>query len=358
MLHASQAGFDRDSVCFYPEITDSLRIIAGENALELARLFPSPSSDFLNQPRQVMHLTGLALATRTAQTDKRFLDLKWKSQLKEAMPDRWHGNQKIFSKIPLPMWAGEQYKKLFDLLNCPAAKKFLQHDNIITANTIEILHELPVALRVPAVVKFLSNSKEAQIIALLCSDSKTASCFLDKVRDMPSRKDFWDDGTTYLIARAFEFPLGPNIDHPNIHQIGNAVALIRFAGTFRNCLRGYVGEGIGGEMAFYHYSGREPAVISLKCRFGGQPTIDEIKGVGNAEVSEETRKIITDAFANHGILDVTDDIFSGVYQQLLRSFSSIGRNDPAGQAFGKDVDAAIKLIEMMATPSAAEEVQP
>ncbi|WP_417496109.1 hypothetical protein [Maricaulis sp.] len=356
MLHVSQAGFDYEPVCFYPEITDSLRIVAGENALELACLFPSPSSVFLNQPRQVMHLTGLALAVGDTQIDNHFLNQKWSVQLKETLPNQWHGCRKIFSKIPLPMLTVDQYKKLFDLLNCPAAKKFLQHDNNITGNTIEILHELPVELRVPGVVKFIDHTKEARIIAMLCADSEAASCFLDKVRDIPSRGEFWTDATTYLIARAFEFPIGPKIDHPSIHQIVKPTDLVSFARKFRNCLKGCVGDGITGSTAYYHYAHpTEPAVIALKSRFGGNSAaIEEMKGVGNARLSDETRRIIATAFAQHGIIDASDNMFGGCYDGLYHAFFSIGRSQLDADAIDGEADTAINLIQTMFQPSAGE----
>ena len=354
MLHVIQAGFDRDPAIFYPEITDSLRIIAGENATEIGPIFEPPHTAFLNQPGQVMHLVGLALAVGDTRIDHHFLNKKWSIQLQETLPDRWYGCRKMFSKIPLPMLSPEQYKKLFDLLNCPAAKKFLQHDNIITGNTIEILYELPVELRVPSVMKFLSNSKEARIIAMLCADAEAASCFVDKVRDIPSRGDFWKDATIYLIARSFVFPAAGNINHPDIHQIVKASDLVRFGRKFRNCLRTLVGSGISGETAFYHHSGDEPVVIALKSRFGGAPIIEEMKGIANAKVSDETRQIIAAAFAQHGIIDASGNMFGGCYDDLYHAFFSIGRSQLDADAIDGEADTAINLIQTMFQPSAGE----
>ena len=354
MLHVFQAGFDRDPAIFYPDITDSLRLIAGENATEIGSIFEPPHTAFLNQPGQVMHLVGLALVVVGTRMDNHFLNKKWSVQLRETLPDRWYGCRKIFSKIPLPMLTVDQYKKLFDLLNCPAAKKFLQHDNNITGNTIEILHELPVELRVPGVVKFIDSAKEARIIAMLCADSRTASCLLDKVRDLPSRGEFWTDATIYLISRSFVFPAAGTINHPDIHQIVNPSDLVRLAGKFRNCLRNYIGEGITGEMAFYHYSGAEPVVLSLKSRFGGAPIIVEMKGVANAKVSDETRHLIASAFAEHGITDAANNMFGGCYEELRHAFFSIGRSQLDATANEDDADTAINLLQMMFQPSAGE----
>ena len=354
MLHVSQAGFELDRAIFYPQVTDSLRLIAGENAPDIARAFVAPHTAFLNQPGQVIHLIGLSKAVGATQIDNHFLNQKWSVQLKETLPNQWHGCRKIFSKIPLPMLSPDQYKKLFDLLNCPAAKKFLQHDNIITGNTIEILHELPVELRVPGVVRFINNAKEARIIGMLCADAEAASCFLDKLRDIPSRGEFWTDATIYLISRSFVFPAAGTINHPDIHQIVNPSDLVRLAGKFRNCLRNYIGEGITGEMAFYHYSGAEPVVLSLKSRFGGAPIIVEMKGVANAKVSDETRHLIASAFAEHGITDAANNMFGGCYEELRHAFFSIGRSQLDADAIDGEADTAINLIQTMFKPSACE----
>ena len=356
MLHASQAGFELDRAIFYPEITDSLRVVAGENAGEIARNFGSPHTTFLNQPGQVMHLVGLALVVGSTRIDDHFLNEKWSIQLRETLPERWYGCRKIFSKIPLPMIGPDQYSKLFDLLNCPAAKKFLQHDNNITGNTIEILHELPVELRVPGVVRFIKNGKEARIVSMLCADAEAASCFLDKVRDIPSRGEFWTDATTYLIARAFEFPIGPKIDHPSIHQIVKPTDLVSFARKFRNCLKGCVGDGITGSTAYYHYAHpTEPAVIALKSRFGGNSAaIEEMKGIGNARLSDETRQIIATAFGQHGIIDASGNMFGGCYDDLYHAFFSIGRSQLDADAIDGEADTAINLIQTMFQPSAGE----
>lgn len=356
MLHVIQAGFELDRAIFYPAITDSLRVVAGENATEIGRIFEPPHTTFLNAPGQTMHLVGLALAAGNTRIDDHFLNEKWSIQLRETLPDRWHGCRKIFSKMPLPMLSPDQYKKLFDLLNCPAGKKFLQHDNVITGNTIEILHELPVELRVPGVVRFINNAKEARIIGMLCADAEAASCFLDKLRDIPSRGEFWTDATTYLIARAFEFPIGPKIDHPSIHQIVKAADLVRFARKFRNCLKSCVGDGISGSTAYYHFAHpTEPAVIALKSRFGGNSAaIEEMKGIGNARLSDETRQIIATAFAQHGIIDASGNMFGGCYDDLYHAFFSIGRSQLDAQAIEDDADTAINLIQTMFKPSACE----
>ena len=203
-------------------------------------------------------------------------------------------------------------------------------------------------------MRFINNAKEARIIGMLCADAEAASCFLDKLRDIPSRGEFWTDATIYLISRSFVFPAAGTINHPDIHQIVNPSDLVRLAGKFRNCLRNYIGEGITGEMAFYHYSGAEPVVLSLKSRFGGAPIIVEMKGVANAKVSDETRHLIASAFAGHGITDAANNMFGGCYEELRHAFFSIGRSQLDAAAIEDDADTAINLIQTMFKPSSGE----
>ena len=339
---------------YLPEITDTLRSICGEIASSIALQHPAPHSAFLNQPKQVMHLIAMAISINATFNHDQFLYQNWRNQIKTILPDCWHGHSKTLSKIPLPLLTQKQYAKLYELLNCPAAKKYLQHISIITGNIVDILHELPATLRVRTVSRFIETPLEARLIASLCRDEDVARSFLDRVRTTDNRSKFWDDDTTHLIVKAFTFPKGPSIDDHRIHQITKPTDLLKAASKFQNCLKRYISDGIDGEFIFYRFTGHEPAIISLRTNFCGLPTISEIAGIANSKPSDATYAEIVDAFQKHGISNSSEDVYEGLYDKLTRSLFILGRRNHTKDSIEKECLSALNLIDQINQPSTKE----
>jgi hypothetical protein len=337
---------DPDPAAFY----DAVHAIAGENTEEIIRVFNSSLHEFFCLTKVTRGALGLSVTTDVIINAGDFIYKKDKEILKQVMHQDWLGSAKILQKLPAIMLSPVQYKKLRTLLGCVAAKKYLQHANIIDGDTIDVLHALPEQLRVQPVVKHIRHPVEAELIAALCGSMSSVEGLIQKAKDADSRSKFWDEGCTHLVARAFDLQTGPMIGHPDIHQVKSPIDLLKIAKSFRNCLRNYVGEGVSGETVFYIYRGQEPVVISVESRFGQHAgIIRELKTAGNGEVSDITREVIVNAFKEHGILDCSgghslygDDI----YQQLLSNLYALSRKRMSRECIEEECREAIDRLKL------------
>ena len=93
-------------------------------------------------------------------------------------------------------------------------------------------------------------------------------------------------------------PPYPGSDHLMPLRTGREV--VDASRTFQNCLADQVDQAATGQLAYYVWQGREPAVIALKPlgKFGW--VLDEIAGLKNKKLSTATRRAITAELTSWG----------------------------------------------------------
>jgi len=135
------------------------------------------------------------------------------------------------------------------------------------------------------------------------------------------------------------------IQSDRISPIRTVRELESVARRFRNCLRSFSLETLGGETGFYLYTSKEKAVISYLPRINGTFVIDEIQGPDNTPISDETRADIRQIFTSHGFI-MDDEEPTSVYRKVehyIHRLSHESRKDEAGSVSLKAVERLDQL---------------
>lgn len=301
-------------------VSATLETLAPHHAQDVASVIPFPHSLFFTLSPARIHLLGLSLVG----IDSPVIDVgvltskRWCEAVKVLADPGPIGLEGTLAKMTLPMWAAEDYKRLWGLIGCPYAMDYLSHARALAPHPIAILSELPPILRHDSIVRHLQRPLEAKVLAHAFADEKKAKMLLRAAKQTESRDRLFGKASN-ILTKTWRLVAAPDVDHQKIKPIRTNCELRRVALQFRNCLRDHASRASAGEVTFYVYDGEEPAVIMVSPRMGGVYAIDRMLGFNNEPLSVTTQKIIRDAFASIGVVDHREQARRRAIDQCLSS---------------------------------------
>jgi hypothetical protein len=324
----------------------ALELIAGPMANQLAEFFSFPHSGFLNLPAPAMHSCGMTLSTRVSATNDVPLLLDhhkcdWREAAIMTSPAFNTDNVCVLRKMKLPLWESADYRLLSSLLTCSKSIKIMKHSAVVTADLVRILSSLPDRFRSKKIVGFLISEHEAELLEkLFFKRSEMALARIkNALENCTDRQHFFNKVSEHYFSDMQTLPAGPVIDDGRFKPITTTTDLQKTGLAFRNCLKSYRFDSIGGEVGFYRFEGREKAVISYQPRIDGRFVVDEILGPDNCKISTETRGEIRTVMEAHGFRFQDTDPAS-IHQEIDFKLNRLGCSQSKNSA-GK---TALKLI--------------
>ena len=104
------------------------------------------------------------------------------------------------------------------------------------------------------------------------------------------------------LYHATPFPKAPVAASALCVHIDSAEGMREIVARYKNCLVNFIPEAIRGEYAFYEWKASEGAIVSIVPDRPYGWRLDDIKGVANAPVSDETVKAIEGYFSGHDVV--------------------------------------------------------
>ncbi|MBX3429723.1 MAG: hypothetical protein KF779_09090 [Hyphomonadaceae bacterium] len=303
-------------------VSHALQALAPHHANEIAGLLHFPHQRFFGLSSQRIHLLGLSLiGLDIVEIDiESFAAKRWADVIKPLFDPGPIGLGGVLDKMALPMWSPEDYRRLWGLIGCSRALGYLLHSDVLTPQRIAILHELPPILRHDSIVRHLHRVSEAIVLARAFADPKKARALLSKAKQSKTRKSLLGKAAN-IVTKTRKFTTAPDVNHPDIECIRTADELRQTALWFKNCLRSYVERASRGELAFYRYTGEEPAVIMLSANEAGAYAIEQMRGMNNADLGANTKEIIRTAFAKLDVADRREAAYRTALDTCLLSLS-------------------------------------
>lgn len=285
-------------------VSHALEALAPFHASDIARRLPFPHHRFFELSAQRIHLLGLSVVG----LDILDIDItalaagRWADVVKPLFDPVPIGLEGMLSKMALPMWSSDEYKRLWDLIGCPHALDYLLHAQALTARQVAILSALPPTLRHDTIVRHLHRPLEAKVLDYAFEDVKKADRLLRAAKQTTGRQGFLRKAHA-IVCKTRKFTTAPEVRHADIHTVRTAAELRRVGLRFKNCLRSRADKGVPGQETYYVYDGPEPAVIMLSTKGPGSYVIEQMLGVANEALSNGTVQIIRKAFGRIGVGD-------------------------------------------------------
>jgi hypothetical protein len=288
------------------EPTPLLKLLAGEFALRVARLWPAPHTEFVTAPAARRHLVFLAftLGRDVASLRDTILARRVALAIAAAAPKAPAGLTRALTHIGEVAWPAEGYRKLLQLLADPAAAKVLRHAPAIEVQTVLRIAALPPALggAAPIAIGLGPGAVEALQEAYAAVRFRAGQAAADRAAARWARAR----SAKALMAAVKDdlFPEPAKPPHPGtdrLRPLATKAALRAAARRYRNCLAElslYAGSGWS---AYYEWVGPPGAVleVSRDAVFGWR--LEQARLARNAPVPDALREEIISELALIGI---------------------------------------------------------
>ena len=295
-----------------------VRHLAGPFLPEIARIFPGHFqivyllTSF--QRRQVWHacLARRHVGRRNpvkiknpACLRERFLHEKSRLLLAEAYPEIPPGFEAALGRLGPAAQHPEIYALLHEFMAQPILRREINHLARIDARLLRTLARLPEPMRTVRMAQELADPRAAeavvQLIRLLTNKPSTNGEDSGQVDFSPRRRRSAAE-LLETLYHATPFPKAPVAESTLCMHIDSAERMREIVAQYKNCLVNFIPEAIRGEYAFYEWKGSEGAIISIVPDRPYGWRLDDIKGIANAPVSDETVKAIEGYFSGHDVV--------------------------------------------------------
>ena len=279
------------------EPTPTLRLLAGEHAERVARLWPPPHGAYLEMPAQRRHLTHVVLATTAAPRDalaRALVGTRADAVARDYLGSTPVGFVRALGRLGELAWPGDDYLLLLSLFDQERAGAVLRQASALTPDSVFALRLLPPQLRVAAIARHVATPAQARLLddawsALACARGPDAG---------QAAVLRWSRATdvSRLFAMAAEefdperFDLAAFPVHADLRRLDGTTALAESGRRFCNCLATYRDRAADGAIALYEWAGPPPAAVALQrdAFFGWR--LEEARGVANALLDEDARE--------------------------------------------------------------------
>jgi hypothetical protein len=289
------------------EPTPLVRLIAGEFAARVARLWPAPHGPYLEMPAQRRHLTHVVLTLSPAPAKLAHAlqfaraDAVARAYLGHTPP----GFVKLLGRLGEYAWTRDGYLRLLDLFEDADAALALRQMQDVTLDKVRTLEALAPALRAPAIVRHIHDPTHAALLdaawraILSVRGADVARQVVERWSRAADGVRLFDMAADDMAARRFEF--APFPAHPDLRRLDGTAALADAGRRFRNCLATHEDRAADGTAALYEWAGPPPAAVSLARDgfFGWR--LDEARGVANTVLDADARVALIAVLRDAGV---------------------------------------------------------
>ncbi|MBU1374765.1 MAG: hypothetical protein KKE02_06920 [Alphaproteobacteria bacterium] len=273
------------------EPTALLKLVAGDFAPAVARLWPEPHTPFLTASATRRHLVCLGFAL-----DRDVGVLALTGRLREAigavLGSSPPGLERALGRLGETAWTAATYRKLLELLPEPKPAKLLRHAETIDQGAVARLSRLPAPMgrslglamlitddgatavaEAAGAIAVRSGAEAAIAAATRWADAETEAALFEAVRE-----DLYP-----------ELPAPPFAGTATLRPLATKAALREAARRYENCLATRVNHAVGGFAAYYEWTEGEGAVVEISrdAIFGWR--LEEAKGPSNDVLDKDAR---------------------------------------------------------------------
>ncbi len=290
------------------EPTPTLRLLAGEHAERVARVWPAPHGAYLEMPAQRRHLTHVVLATTVAPRDalaSALVGARADAVARDFLGGAPVGFVKALGRLGEVAWASGDYLLLLSLFEDAETAAVLRQAATLSAATVAALAGLSAPLRVTAIARHVSGVADAALldeawraIARVRGEDAAGAAVSRWIRAADAKRLFEMAAGDMAPVR---FDLAPFPVHDDMRRLGGVTALHDAGRRFRNCLAVYRDNAADGSMALYEWAGPPPAAFALRRDgfFGWR--LEEARGVANAALDADARVRLTAVLEGLGV---------------------------------------------------------
>jgi len=294
-------------------VTPLLAFLAGGHAEDIARIWPAPHEGFFALPGARRHAAAVLVnrphtaGESIAWLVSRGRDSDLAAELFGPAPPG--GLMKAFSRMGEVLWPADAYGRFLVLFGEEAACGLLRHMAEIRPDALAIMAMLPPALRQVAVITHLGADEAAAQelagafdLALRVRGAGSKAEIAQRLGRAKSVPALFGMAREAIEPRAFgKIRPAPALPPP-FRPVDRTETLSRVALEFRNCLRDFVADLAANRMAVYVWreEGCGAAAIALRQDPAGW-RLAEVRGHGNADVSDEVLMAIVAAIRSAGV---------------------------------------------------------
>ena len=283
-----------------------LKLVAGEFAPDVARLWPEPHTAYLTAPAARRHLVGLAFALGrdVAATGDGLLTGRLRGAIRMVAPSPPPGLERALGRLGETGWSGVAYLKLLELLADPKAAKLLRHAELIDEGAVGRLAIFPEAMGRALHLSVAMTDDGATAIAECCGAIASRS---GAVVAEAAAVRWAEVGTEAALFEAVREDIYPEPPPPPFATTGRLKPLATKADLrdaarrYGNCLAGRVNHAVSGWSAFYEWTAAPGAIaeISRDAIFGWR--LEEAKGPNNDVLAKDVREALCAELAAMGV---------------------------------------------------------
>lgn len=276
------------------EPSSLLKLVAGEFAPALAKIWPDPHAEFLASGSARRHLACLTLAVGRdlAPVADIVLEGRVREAVTAALERAPPGLERALARLGDTAWPATSYRLLLSLLAEPSTAKVLRHAEAIDPAVVGRLGLLPPAMGRSLALAQLITDDAARAVAeaagaIACrSGGAVAQAATERWAELET------EAALFEAVREDLYPEPPEPPFPateRLKPLATKAAMREAARRFENCLATRVNHAVGGFSAYYEWTGGEGAVVEISrdAIFGWR--LEEAKGPKNALLDQETR---------------------------------------------------------------------
>lgn len=283
-----------------------LKLVAGEFAPALAKVWPDPHAEFLASGVARRHLACLALALGHDLVP--IVDVVLEGRIRQAIQAALDGAptglERALTRMGDTAWPAECYRRLLDLLADPVAAKVLRHAEAIEPASVERLGLLPPAMgRSLALAQLITDDAARAVTeaagAIACrSGGAVADAATMRWAEVETEDALFEMVREDLYP---ELPPPPFEGIERLKPLATKAAMREAARRYDNCLATRVNHAVGGFSAYYEWTGGDGAVVELSrdAIFGWR--LEEAKGPRNAVLDKHSRAELVSDLTTLGV---------------------------------------------------------
>ena len=288
------------------EPTALLKLVAGEFAVDVARIWPEPHTDFLTAATARRHLVCLSLALGHDVAIVAGVVLR--GRLREAIPHAFDtapaGLERALGRLGETAWTACGYRRLTRLLDDPRAAKLLRHADTIDREAFARLDRLPEPMgRALQVAQLITDdaavavNEAAAAIARRSGDDEARSA-AQRWAAVESEAALFDAVREDLYP---ELPAPPFKGTATLRPLATKAAMRDAARRFNNCLAGRIVHAVAGFSAYYEWLYGPGAIVEISrdAVFGWR--LEEAKGPNNDVLDADARAALAAELAILGV---------------------------------------------------------
>jgi hypothetical protein len=276
------------------EPTALLKLVAGEFAPAVARLWPEPHTPFLTAPSARRHLVCLALAggRDVAAVAEAVLRGRLREAVRIVLGRSPPGLERALGRLGETAWTAEAYRTLVDLLADPKAAKLLRHAEAVDAGAVARLERLPKPMRralglAGQITDDAATAVAEAAAAIACrSGAAVAAAAAARWAEVETEAGLFETVREDLYP---EPPPPPFEGTARLRPLTTKAAMRDAARRYNNCLATRINHAVGGFAAYYEWTGNPGAVVEISrdAIFGWR--LEEAKGPNNEALDKHSR---------------------------------------------------------------------